>query len=90
MHEIVGMIIKQNVIRSLYEKKGGESIESITRDALTVSADMRSDELISLFRDKHIHLAVVQEDSHTVGLVTLEDVLEELVGEIEDETDIED
>ena len=90
MHEIVGMIIKQNVIRSLYEKKGGESIESITRDALTVSADMRSDELISLFRDKHIHLAVVQEDNHTVGLVTLEDVLEELVGEIEDETDVED
>jgi CBS domain containing-hemolysin-like protein len=89
MHEIIGMILKQDVLQSLYEKQGGESVASITREVLTVQSDMRSDELIALFRDKHIHQAVVQEDGHTVGLVTLEDVLEELVGEIEDETDVE-
>jgi CBS domain containing-hemolysin-like protein len=49
---------------------------------------MHSDELLVRFRDEHIHLAVVQEQEHTVGLVTLEDVLEELVGEIEDEKDV--
>lgn len=90
MHEVVGMVIKQDVIQALYEKQGGEPVTSIMREALTVQSTMHSDELISLFRDKHIHLAVVQEDGHTVGLVTLEDVLEELVGEIEDETDVED
>ena len=90
MHEVVGMIIKQDVLQGLYEKQGGNPLESIVREVLTVESDMRSDQLISLFRDKHIHLAVVQEDRHTVGLVTLEDVLEELVGEIEDETDVED
>ncbi len=50
---------------------------------------MRSDKLLVLFRDRHIHLAVVQDEGKTVGLVTLEDVLEELVGEIEDEKDAE-
>lgn len=84
------MVIKQDVLQALYEKNGGDDIETIIRDVLTVKADMRSDELIALFRDKNIHQAVVQEDEHTVGLVTLEDVLEELVGEIEDETDVED
>ncbi len=48
---------------------------------------MRADKLLLMFRDKRIHLAVVQRDKKTVGLVTLEDVLEELVGEIEDEGD---
>lgn len=90
VHDIVGMIMKQDVLEALYEKRGGERIKSIARDILTVSADMRSDELIALFRDRNIHLAVVQEDEKTIGLVTLEDVLEELVGEIEDEMDVED
>jgi CBS domain containing-hemolysin-like protein len=90
MHEVVGMIIKQEVLQALYEKQGGTSVESITREVLIVQSDMRSDELLALFRDKHTHLGVVQNDKHTVGLVTLEDVLEELVGDIEDETDVED
>ena len=90
MHEVIGMILKQDVLQALYEDQGEVLVQAITRDTLTVQADMRSDELIALFRDKNIHLAVVQEDDHTVGLVTLEDVLEELVGEIEDETDVED
>lgn len=88
VHDIVGMVIKQDVLQALYEKKGGESAQTITRDALVVQSDLRSDELIALFRDKSIHMAIVQENDRTVGLVTLEDVLEELVGEIEDETDV--
>lgn len=90
VNDIEGMIIKQDVLLALYEKKGGESITTIARDALVVQSNVRSDELIALFRDKNIHLAIVQQDDHTVGLVTLEDVMEELVGEIEDETDVED
>ncbi|MDA0376069.1 MAG: hemolysin family protein [bacterium] len=89
MHEVEGMILKQDVLQALYENTDAP-VESIMRETLTVQADMRSDELLSLFRDKNTHQAVVQEDDHTVGLVTLEDVLEELVGEIEDETDVED
>ena len=90
VNDIEGMVIKQDVLQALYEKKGGEPVMSVSRDALVVKSDLRSDELIALFRERNKHLAIVQEDEHTVGLVTLEDVLEELVGDIEDETDVED
>jgi CBS domain containing-hemolysin-like protein len=40
-----------------------------------------------MFRDRQKHLATVHREGKTIGLVTLEDVLEELVGEIEDEKD---
>ena len=54
-----------------------------------VDVRRRSDWLLVMFRDKHQHLAVVQDEGRTMGVVTLEDVLEELVGEIEDEKDVE-
>ena len=90
IHEVQATVFKQDVLQALLEKRGGESIQTIYRDALVVIDAMTSDELIALFREKSKHLAVVQNDGHTVGLVTLEDVLEELVGDIEDETDVED
>ena len=55
---------------------------------MIVDAQVKSDELMTMFRDKHIHFAIVQDLEKTVGVVTLEDVLEELVGEIEDEKDV--
>ena len=90
IHEVIGIAMQKELLESLLLDKGNESITNITRDPLVVPHTIRSDKLLSLFRDRHIHLAVVQEDDHTAGLVTLEDVLEELVGDIEDETDVED
>jgi len=49
---------------------------------------MRSDKLLVRFRGERIHLAVVRDHQRTVGLVTWEDVLEELVGEIKDGKDV--
>lgn len=91
IHELEGIVLRQDVLEALYEEQDDEAITTLTREGLVVPETMPSDELIGVFRDKSIHLAVVQdEDGHTVGLVTLEDVLEELVGEIEDEIDVED
>ncbi|HTN75205.1 MAG TPA: CBS domain-containing protein, partial [Pirellulaceae bacterium] len=73
----------------LAQGKDEEPVTSILREALVVEAATRSDQLLVLFRDRYIHLAVVQDSGKTVGLVTLEDVLEQLVGEIEDEKDAE-
>jgi CBS domain containing-hemolysin-like protein len=89
IHDVRGIVMSYDILEALAEGKDDELITSIIREALVVDAKTRSDELLVLFRDKYIHLAVVQEDEHTVGLVTLEDVLEQLVGAIEDEKDVE-
>ena len=90
IHDVKGIVMSHDILESLAEGKDDMPVEEIVRDSLVVHAGKRSDELLMLFRDKNIHLAVVQDAKKTVGLVTLEDVLEELVGEIEDETDVED
>jgi len=89
IHDIKGMVMSRDILEALSEGKELESVSTIVRPALTVPANMRSDELLVLFRDRHIHMAIVQHLGKTFGLVTLEDVLEELVGEIEDEKDAE-
>jgi len=62
----------------------------IKRDLLPVPEMMPLENLLRLFLNKHAHLAiVVDEFGGTVGLVTLENVLEELVGDIQDEFDFE-
>src|SRR6266446_219362 len=62
----------------------------IKRELIPVPEMMPLEKLLSLFLSKHAHLAiVVDEFGGTVGMVTLEDVLEELVGDIQDEFDTE-
>jgi CBS domain containing-hemolysin-like protein len=62
----------------------------IRRDLIPVPEMMSLEKLLSLFLSKHAHLAiVVDEFGGTVGMVTLENVLEELVGDIQDEFDTE-
>ncbi|HET9417801.1 MAG TPA: hemolysin family protein [Chthoniobacterales bacterium] len=62
----------------------------IKRDLIPVPEMMPLEKLLNLFLSKHAHLAiVVDEFGGTVGMVTLEDVLEELVGDIQDEFDTE-
>lgn len=67
------------------------SIEKIVRPILTVPKQMRLNELLKQFQKKQTHIAnVMDEYGGTEGMVTLEDVLEELVGEITDEHDVSD
>jgi putative hemolysin len=89
IHDIRGIVMSYDILEALAQGRDDHSVNEILREGLVVDAQTRSDELLVLFRDKHIHLAVVQDDGHTVGLVTLEDVLEQLVGSIEDEKDVE-
>ncbi len=63
---------------------------AIRRDVLNVPEMMQLEKLLNLFLTKHAHLAVVVDEyGGTVGMVTLENVLEELVGDIQDEFDAE-
>jgi CBS domain containing-hemolysin-like protein len=62
----------------------------IKRELIPVPEMMSLEKLLSLFLTKHAHLAmVIDEYGGTVGMVTLENVLEELVGDIQDEFDVE-
>lgn len=58
------------------------------RRALMVRRDLPLEDLLRLMRRHRVHVALVREGTVTVGLVTLEDVLESLVGDIRDESDV--
>ena len=67
------------------------NLDSIMRNAKVVPETKRADSLLEEFKKDKSHLAVViDEYGEICGLVTIEDILEELVGEIEDEHDIDD
>ncbi len=85
--DVQGIALGRDLFKALVNQSA-EALSSVTRPAVIVDARVKSDELLALFRDQHVHLAVVQDLGKTVGVVTLEDVLEELVGEIEDEKDV--
>lgn len=89
IHDMKGIVMSYDILEALAQGRDDEPVTEILREGLIVDADTRSDELLVLFRDRHIHLAIVQDQGKTVGLVTLEDVLEQLVGAIEDEKDVE-
>jgi CBS domain containing-hemolysin-like protein len=61
----------------------GESV----REPLRVSPSLEVNQLLQLFSKEHEHIAIVEEEGKTVGMVTLEDVIEELIGEVDDEYD---
>ncbi|PIR49391.1 HlyC/CorC family transporter [Candidatus Peregrinibacteria bacterium CG10_big_fil_rev_8_21_14_0_10_54_7] len=90
LHEVRGIAMSHDILAALAEGKDKQPISTLVRECLVVGAHERGDDLLFLFRDRRMHLAVVQEQGKTVGLVTLEDVLEELVGEIDDEMDAKD
>jgi len=68
----------------------GVRLADLVREAYFIPESKKIDEVLAEFRSKRIHMAVViDEYGGTAGLVTLEDVIEEIVGEIEDEFDAE-
>lgn len=86
--EIVGICYLRDVLSALAQDKDSEPLMAYVHDVLYVSDDMKADDLLKLFLERRTHIAIVKDEfDGTSGLVTLEDVLEELVGEIVDETD---
>ncbi len=82
-------IVHNNSLARLYMNEGPDSpIESAIRDALIVPEVRPLDDLLQDLQRQRTSLSVVVDEyGRTVGLVTVEDILEEVVGEIEDETD---
>ena len=82
-------IVHNNSLARLYMSDGPEaSIEALVREALIVPETRPLDDLLHDLQVQRTSLAVVVDEyGRTVGIVTVEDILEEVVGEIEDETD---
>ena len=90
LDEVIGMIHIKDVFEANVDPARDRSIAGLMRDPLFVPESMGVLELLARMRSQRMHLAiVVDEFGGTEGLVTIEDVVEEIVGEIEDEHDIE-
>ena len=87
VNDFRGFVLARDVLESVVRGDGDQPLSSVIRAGLTVDAHRRCDDLLLQFRLRRVHVAVVQRAEVTIGLVTLEDVLEELVGEIRDEKD---
>ena len=83
---IIGIINHKDFIYGVIS--GSKSISDVIKPAAFVSENMKISNLLTLLQKKKTHIAVVTDEyGGTVGVVTLEDVIEELVGEIWDEHD---
>lgn len=84
---IIGMVYSKDIILNYEDRK---RVKNLIRSCYFIPENMKISYLLSYFRKKKVHLAVVVDEyGGTSGIVTLEDVLEEIVGEILDETDVE-
>jgi len=89
--EVVGVLLAKDLLRySSKNDSGSFSIREILRPPVFVPESKRLNVLLKEFRASRNHLAiVVDEYGGVAGMVTIEDVLEQIVGEIEDEHDID-
>jgi CBS domain containing-hemolysin-like protein len=88
LDEVIGMIHIKDVFKAQQDPERPRTIESLLRTPLFVPESMGVLDLLARMRTGRVHLAiVVDEFGGTEGLVTIEDVVEEIVGEIEDEHD---
>ena len=89
LDNIVGIIFTKDLIKVLHENNF-KSINDILRPAYFVPLNKRINELLKEFQTQHIQMAIAtNEFGGTAGIVTMEDIIEELVGEIQDEYDDE-
>ncbi len=89
--KIEGVLLYKDLLQYLLEKETlSTSAEVLAKPVIYAPENKKISQLLAEFRSQKLHLAiVVDEYGGTEGIVTIEDILEELVGEIEDEYDLE-
>ena len=88
--EVKGLLLAKDMLPKIYGGIAEFSLSEMLREVNVVPETKKADSLLEEFKKDRSHLAVVIDEYGTIsGLVTIEDILEELVGEIEDEHDID-
>lgn len=86
--DIVGFIHVKDILKELESEDKMKTLKQISRDPVFVSQEKTVSSLLKEMKGRKTHLAIViDEHSGVEGLVTLEDLIEEIIGDIEDETD---
>jgi putative hemolysin len=87
---IIGVVHAKDLLPVLRQEKRAFNIREVMREAYFIPETKDVDELLAEFKRGNIQMAIVRDEyGGTAGLVTLEDLLEEIVGEIRDEYDVE-
>jgi len=89
--EVIGILLAKDLLPLILEPQNWSSdeLQNILRPAIFVPESKRLNVLLRDFRANHNHMAVViDEYANVAGIVTIEDVLEQIVGDIEDEYDV--
>ena len=90
LDEIVGVVYAKDLLRHLHAGKENVPLDTIMREPFFVPETKKIDDLLREMQARRVHIAIVTDEYGSVaGLVTIEDLLEELVGEIADEYDRE-
>ena len=86
---VIGVLYVKDIIKCMAEKKEID-LQKIVRKAYFVPETKRIDTLLREFKRRHLHIAIaIDEYGGIAGLVTMEDIIEEIVGDIQDEFDKE-
>ena len=85
---VIGILLAKDLLPFLKDRDSKITVHSLMRQPIFVPESARSDQVLRMLKNTQTHIAIViDEYGSTSGLVSLEDILEEIVGEIEDEHD---
>jgi len=88
---IIGLLYAKDLLRCFHENRPDTTLSQILRPAYFVPESKKLDDLLQEMQGRQVHMAViVDEYGGTAGIVTIEDMIEEIVGDIRDEYDSED
>lgn len=89
--EVAGILLAKDLLCfTTPESQANFSLKRIIQPTMIVPETQHLDKLLKAFKNRRSHMAIVADEfGHIAGLVTMEDVLEQIVGDIEDETDYE-
>ena len=91
LDNIIGILYTKDLMRQLMANPNETDIKGLLREPLFISESAMIKHVLKQFQKKHVQMAVVtNEVGEVAGIVSMEDILEELVGEIQDEYDNED